>query len=74
MSANNRGRLVGALLVSVAGALLLFHNGMQGSEEGLAFAAVVGACCCSRRRSGSRETNLLGTSVNKRREELHPGF
>jgi drug/metabolite transporter (DMT)-like permease len=42
MRANNRGRLVGALLVSVAGALLLFYSGMQGSGEGLAFAAVAG--------------------------------
>ena len=38
---NNRGRLVAALVAAVVGALLLFYSGRQGSEEGLAFAAVI---------------------------------
>lgn len=38
---NNRGRLVAALVAAIVGALLLFYSGRQGSEGGLAFAAVV---------------------------------
>ena len=41
MGGGDRGRMAGALLASVVGAFLLYYSGRQGSEEGLAFAAVV---------------------------------
>lgn len=73
MSDNNRGRLAGALVASIVGAFLLFYSGRQGSEEWLAFAAVVGGA--ARRDSAHPGLPDGGIGLLRRHDEreLPPG-